>query len=213
MFAPDDDIRLRVDMSNSFSTGHTGSIHWTNDMLVQVLSNEIEEACLANQARDCDEDDMDDDMDDGMDDDMDVPAELHHFFSQNRQPFELDFYMSRLIQYSNCSTAAFVIMLVYIDRVQKRFKSLLLTDMNCHRVILTALVLAIKYVDDEVFSNAHYARVGGVTVKELNELEMKMLSIMDWKMTVSPETYALFEDGLVQSASHFTSGDVPVSPI
>lgn len=194
--ALDSSERLRTDVSNSFATGNTGAIAWTNDLLVRVLASEIDELCAHNTGKTSGS----------------RAAKFHSFFSQNRQPFELDFYMSRLVQYANCSTAAFVLMLVYVDRVQQRCKDLLLTDMNCHRIILTALLLAIKYLDDEVFSNAHYSRVGGVTSHEMNDLEVKMLNILNWELSVAPETYAMYEDGLVQSARHLLPNALPASP-
>lgn len=106
--------------------------------------------------------------------------------------------MKRLVTYSNCSSAAFIVMLAYMDRVQERSRSLLLNEMNCHRVILTALVLAIKFVDDEVFSNGHYACVGGVEAHEMNQLENKMLQLLNWELYVSPELFKLYEKALVQ---------------
>lgn len=165
-------------------------------MLVQVLANDIDDLCATNEENGA----------------PIVSDEYHNFFSQYKQPFELDFYIRRLVQYSNCSTAAFVIMLVYLDRVQERCKDLLVTEMNCHRLLCTALVLAIKYLDDEVFSNGYYARVGGVTCDEMNALELKMLSVLGWNLSVTPQTYALYEDGLVQSARLLLGRQLPGSP-
>lgn len=109
--------------------------------------------------------------------------------------------MARLVQYANCSTAAFVTMLIYVDRLQTLCPELLLSDMNCHRIIITALVAAIKYLDDEVFSNTHYARVGGVTPQEMNDLEINFLNAVNWDLHVSPEDYAVYEDALISSAA------------
>lgn len=189
------DEQLRTDIANSFANGNTGSLPWSNGMLVKVLTSELEQLCGVNQAQ------MVFDVDtDGVDFGS-VPADLQVFFSPNKQPFQLEFYMTRLIEYANCSSAAFVIMLIYIDRIHPYCDSLKLTEMNCHRMALATLVLAIKYIDDEVFSNAHYSRVGGVTPKEMNQLESKLLQVLDWKLAVSPEEYAMYEDGLMDAAS------------
>lgn len=161
-------------------------MQWTNDLLVHVLAADVEDLCVASSH-------------------LRAPSaassELHVFFSQHKQPFDLDFYIRRLIQFANCSSAAFILMLIYLDRVQEQCPTLLLTEMNCHRLLCTALVLAIKYLDDEVFSNAYYARVGGVTGDEMNDLELKMLAILKWDLSVKPDTFALYEEGLIRSAS------------
>lgn len=158
-------------------------------MLISVLTTDIEDLCYVNEENS----------------DHVVKAEHKIFFSQYRQPFELEFYIRRLVQYSNCSASAFVTALVYLDRVQERCKALSMSEMNCHRLICTALVLAIKYLDDEVYSNVYYARVGGLSTEELNSLEATMLDVLGWNLTVCPETYGMYEDSLMQSASLLNS--------
>lgn len=183
-------VRLLTDIGNSFATGDTGTISWTNNLLIRVLAFQLDQTCVFNQRG--------------------APiftptSKCHIFFSQNKQPFNLDFYMARLVQYANCSTAAFVSMLIYIDRLQSNCPELLLSEMNCHRIIMGALVLAIKYLDDEVFSNSHYARVGGVTPQEMNQLEITLLELLNWNLHVSPEDYAVYEERLINSAAAATT--------
>lgn len=188
------------ELANCFATGDTGAINWTHDLLVEVLSSDIEDLCAVN-----------DGPDDATDGDA-MPDALKIFYSVHRQPFEVEFYVRRLVSYSNCSASAFVTMLVYLDRVQEKCKELSMTEMNCHRLLSTALVLAIKYLDDEVYSNAYYARVGGLSTSELNNLETTMLGILDWNLTVSPDTYNLYEDSLMQSATLHQHGGAGVEP-
>lgn len=46
-----------------------------------------------------------------------------------------------------------------------------------HRMLLTCLMLTAKFYDDVHTTNAFYARMGGVTLQELNELEVSVLLI------------------------------------
>lgn len=187
------DEEIEAHVENSFANGYT---KWTNETLVEILADEIDQMCINNEEYV-----------------LSIPQQYHNFYSQCKQPFDLEFYIRRLVHYSNCSTAAFVIMLVYIQRLQENCKHLLVTDMNVHRVVSTSLLLAIKYLDDEVFSNTYYARVFGVTSKELNDLELKLLQALDFKLSVSPEVYANFEDHLNQSAQVDFDSSPPASPI
>lgn len=49
------------------------------------------------------------------------------------------------------------------------------------RLLLTAVVIAIKFVEDHCFVNAHYAKVGGVALAELNRMELIMCSLLDFR--------------------------------
>lgn len=50
--------------------------------------------------------------------------------------------------------------LVYIDRLIAR-NHLALTSLNVHRIIITAVMLAAKFFDDQYYNNAYYAKVRG----------------------------------------------------
>lgn len=48
------------------------------------------------------------------------------------------------------------------------------------RFLIIAIVLAIKYHDDDIFKNEYYARVGGITMEELNKMEKEFLELLDY---------------------------------
>lgn len=88
----------------------------------------------------------------------------------------------------------FVLCLIYIDRAIKRDDTFAVSALNVHRcvmcrfvsrgyafirrLVLTALTIAAKFHDDIYYSNAFYARVGGVSVAELNTLELTLLKMI-----------------------------------
>jgi len=74
---------------------------------------------------------------------------------------------ARIHKYASCDPECFVLALVYIDRLIQR-NSLLLTSLNVHRIIITAIMLAAKFFDDQYFNNAYYAKVGGVPTSEVS---------------------------------------------
>ena len=49
-----------------------------------------------------------------------------------------------------------------------------ISRLNIHRLVITAVMLAVKFFDDIYYSNAHYAKVGGVQLKEINDLEVNL---------------------------------------
>lgn len=97
-------------------------------------------------------------------------------------------YIDRIFKYSCCSPSCFVVAHIYLDRFIQR-TSLFLTSLNIHRLLITTVMAAAKFLDDAFFNNAYYARVGGVSTAELNKLEMKFLFALDFRLHVSVETF------------------------
>ena len=63
------------------------------------------------------------------------------------------------------------------------------TNYNIHRLLLTVVLVSIKMNEDDFYSNAYYAKVGGVTLKEINNLEDDFLKMIKFRLWVD---YSLF---------------------
>jgi hypothetical protein len=107
-------------------------------------------------------------------------------------------YLARINKYSGCSPECFVLALVYIDMLIER-NGLALTSFNIHRIIITAVMLAAKFFDDQYYNNAYYARVGGVPCAEVNALELEMLFSCGFSLHVTTE---VFEKYFLELAGH-----------
>ena len=59
------------------------------------------------------------------------------------------------------------------------------TSLTVHRLVITAVMLAAKLMDDKYYNNAYYARIGGVTTGELNHMELEMLRMLGYRTFVS----------------------------
>ncbi|KAL3647881.1 hypothetical protein CASFOL_008849 [Castilleja foliolosa] len=97
-------------------------------------------------------------------------------------------YIDRIFKYSCCSPSCFVIAQIYMDRFIQR-TNLFLTSLNIHRILITSVMVAAKFMDDAFFNNAYYAKVGGVSTAEMNKLEMKFLFSLDFRLYVSVQTF------------------------
>ncbi|XP_021722827.1 cyclin-U1-1-like [Chenopodium quinoa] len=94
-------------------------------------------------------------------------------------------YLERLFKYTNCSPSCFVVGYVYIDRLVHKHPELLVISLNVHRLLLTSVMIASKMLDDVQYNNAFYAKVGGVSNSELNRLELELLFLLNFEVTVS----------------------------
>ncbi|XP_021282188.1 cyclin-P3-1 [Herrania umbratica] len=97
-------------------------------------------------------------------------------------------YVERIFKYSKCSNSCFVVALVYVDRFLERMDAHL-TSLNVHRLLITSFMVAAKFIDDHCYNNAYYAKVGGVSTEEMNELEMRFLFSLDFRLHVTTEVF------------------------
>lgn len=75
------------------------------------------------------------------------------------------------------------------DGAGPRETSLLRIDsFTVHRFLITSITLASKALGDHYYSNAFYAKVGGISTKELNHLELELAMLLDWRLQVSRDT-------------------------
>ncbi|KAL8214941.1 hypothetical protein R6Q57_004390 [Mikania cordata] len=114
-------------------------------------------------------------------------------------------YVDRIFKYSRCSPSCFVVAQVYMDRFIQ-CGNVNLTSLSVHRLLITSIMLAAKFIDDAFYNNAYYAKVGGVTTAELNRLEMKFLFGLDFRLHVSLRTFGRYCCQLEKQAS----GDIQI---
>eukprot|EP00930_Biecheleria_cincta_P007322 TRINITY_DN108532_c0_g1_i1.p1 TRINITY_DN108532_c0_g1~~TRINITY_DN108532_c0_g1_i1.p1 ORF type:complete len:271 (+),score=44.89 TRINITY_DN108532_c0_g1_i1:71-883(+) len=98
-------------------------------------------------------------------------------------------YQCRLQQFFQCSESCHVMALIYIDRMVNLHSEITVTTRNIHRLLAVATVVSAKFLDDVYFSNAFYAKVCGLRVKELNQLETNFLMLLRWNLVVRPGEY------------------------
>ncbi|GAQ90580.1 cyclin [Klebsormidium nitens] len=94
-------------------------------------------------------------------------------------------YGKHLSRYLDLCPVAVIGACVYILRFLNRKERVHLSAFNIHRLLLTALLLSCKFFDDQCYGNAYFAEVGGVSVLELNLLEVEFLFHIDFKLNVT----------------------------
>ncbi|KAG8653868.1 cyclin-P3-1 [Manihot esculenta] len=100
-------------------------------------------------------------------------------------------YLDRIFKYSGCSPSCFVVAHIYVDRFIQS-TDVCLTSLNVHRLLITSVMVAAKFIDDAFFNNAYYAKVGGVSTAELNRLERKFLFSVDFRLHVNVNTFGRY---------------------
>lgn len=117
-------------------------------------------------------------------------------------------YLIRIQKHSKCSDACFLLALIYIDRLALN-KGLKLTVLNIHRLLITCIMIAAKFHDDLFYNNDFYAKLGGLSLSELNKLEQELLTLLDFSLFVAVPTYNAYAN----LANRSTRGNcIPLSP-
>ena len=88
-------------------------------------------------------------------------------------------------------------MVVYIDRLCSYFPCFSVSSLTVHRFLITAATVASKGLSDSFWTNSTYARVGGVSVRELGMLELEFLGRVQWKIVPQPEVLVNYYRNLV----------------
>lgn len=108
------------------------------------------------------------------------------FLSATEPMISMPDYLERLARFFQCSGECFVLALVYIDRLLQMNSNVWLCPLNLHRLAVTALMVAVKFADDTFYSNAYYAKVGGLPLQEMNHLEATLLRMLHFRLHVMP---------------------------
>ena len=60
-----------------------------------------------------------------------------------------------------------------------------LSSLTCHRFVIASITVSSKGLCDAFCTNSLYAKVGGISVTELNVLEREFLAGIEWRLMVS----------------------------
>ncbi|KAE8721391.1 Cyclin-P3-1 [Hibiscus syriacus] len=120
-------------------------------------------------------------------------------------------YIDRIFKYAGCSPSCFLVAYIYVDRFIQQ-TAVHLTSLNVHRLLITSVLVATKFIDDAFFNNAYYARVGGVTTGELNRLEMSFLFSLDFRLQVTVDTFQRYCSQLQKESSDVHQIERPIRP-
>ena len=120
------------------------------------------------------------------------------FSSKTLPDISLYEYLIRIQKYSLVEKSTLILALIYIDRLCKIGK-IILTDYNIHRILFSALILAIKYNEDKFCENEYYSQIAGIKMTELKNIEYNFLSLCNFNVFVDEETFEKYSRNLHNS--------------
>ena len=133
-----------------------------------------------------------------------LTVQHHHerspFYSSVIPSISLLDYLRRIVLYSNIEPSTLIISLIYLDRISN--SKITLSKHNIHRLLFTSILLAIKYNEDAYYKSDYYAKIAGVSLKEMNKMEECFVKLINFYLFVSGNLYEKYSAGLkVQNPS------------
>ena len=114
-------------------------------------------------------------------------------FSSNSIPsISIEEYLKRIQTYSNIEKNTLITSLIFIDRFC-RIGNITLTYYNIHRILFSAVLISIKYNEDNFYDNKYYAEIAGVKLKELKSLEYNFVNIINFKLYVADDVFEKYK--------------------
>mmetsp|Transcript_4901 Transcript_4901/g.9946 ORF Transcript_4901/g.9946 Transcript_4901/m.9946 type:complete len:272 (+) Transcript_4901:194-1009(+) len=120
-------------------------------------------------------------------------------FRGDPPPISAQAYVKRIYKYGGLSACNLVVALIFVDRFWTSVEGQMengqevafipLSTKNFQRLFLVASMIASKFWDGYYYSNAHWAEVAGITLQELNRLELKFLFGLAFRLQIGRDEY------------------------
>lgn len=129
------------------------------------------------------------------------PECLTRFHSRTAPSITVLDYLKRIVKFTNVEKSCLLITLYYIDKICTRMPLFTLSSLTCHRFTIASITVSSKGLCDTFCPNHLYAKVGGISVTELNILEREFLSMIDWRLMCTREILQDYYVNLVRTHS------------
>lgn len=123
---------------------------------------------------------------------------LTRFHSRAPPGISVHDYLQRLTTHATLSPPILLSMVYYIDKLCALYPAFTISSLTVHRFLITSATVASKGLSDSFWTNKTYARVGGVSVKELALLELEFLVRVQWRIVPQPEVLVDYYRSLVE---------------
>jgi len=135
-----------------------------------------------------------------------INKNIKPFMTKNIPSMPIKNYLIRLCQFTKINESTIILILIYIDRICN-INKFTLTYRNIYKLILSSMVVAIKYNEDNFYSSEIYAKIGGLSIKELNFLEFHFLILIKFSLFIEKELFDKYYDNIVSFTENNESED------
>ena len=106
-------------------------------------------------------------------------------------------YLNRIKYYSQIENNTLICSLIYIDKFCT-LSEIVLTELNIHRILFTAILLSTKYNEDLIYKMDYYSKIAGVSLKELKKLESEFVSKINFELYINEKDFEKYREYLIK---------------
>ncbi|KAL2145275.1 hypothetical protein VTI28DRAFT_7643 [Corynascus sepedonium] len=106
------------------------------------------------------------------------------FYCRVPPPISITDYLLRIHRYCPMSTGVYLATSLYIHKLAVLERAIAVTKRNAHRLLLAGLRVAMKALEDLSYPHGRFARVGGVSERELARLEISFCFLTGFELAV-----------------------------
>jgi hypothetical protein len=125
---------------------------------------------------------------------------IKYFMLKKIPSISIKDFLFRLTKYSKISESTLVMILIYVDRMCHKY-NFKITYYNIYKLMLAAMVVAIKYNEDEFYTLDFYGKLGGISKFEMNILEYEFACMINFKLYITEELFYKYYELLVSTSS------------
>jgi hypothetical protein len=97
-------------------------------------------------------------------------------------------YLKRIKQYGKCTNETMITSFIHINiLINKRM--IRLTYYNIHRLLVVSIMISNKFFEDDYYDNKWWASIGGISLKEINVLEIEYCDLIEYNFYIKSEDY------------------------
>ena len=119
---------------------------------------------------------------------------INDIFNPKKMPnISISDYINRIIEYTNIEENTLICALIYIDSISKIKK---ITIYNIYKILFSAVLISIKFNEDEIYPNNFYAQIAGVPSQELLQMEHEFLILINFNLLIDENKFSSLKKAL-----------------
>lgn len=122
---------------------------------------------------------------------------LKSFISKKIPSVSIFDYIERLSKYGRANEEICIFILIYLDKICAMHR-INLNYYIIHKLILASFVCSVKFHEDEYYSISFYAKLGGVSKKEMINLEFEFLNLIEFNLFIKEDIFNKYSNSLLE---------------
>ena len=108
-----------------------------------------------------------------------------------RTQYKISSFIERVLCYLKCTDETIISAGIFIERWCSTTSTSLSFD-NIFKLLLAAMLAAVKSREDEFYSNSYYATIWGLPLSLVNKMETDFLNEIEWELYITEDQYLHF---------------------